>query len=253
MKLKDKVAIITASGSGMGRAGAILFAKEGAKVVVADLDPEGGEETVRLVRESGGEATFVKVDVSKLDDLRKMVKTAVDTYGKLNILWNHAGIPTRGDGLDGVDEKSFSQAIDINLRSGMFGTKYAVPEMAKAGGGAILFTATVGAYRGHHSSPMYSITKAAVLNMNRTVAKQVAKFNIRSNVVSPGPIDTPMFPQFMGRTVDPEANRKRVMAAVPLGRLGRPEEIAQAALFLVSDDASYITGTDLLVDGGTLA
>lgn len=253
MRLKDKVAIITGAGSGMGRAGAVLFAREGAKVVVADIDPKGGEETVSLVKAAGGEAIFVRTDISNLEDIQKMVNAAVEKYGKLNILWNHAGIPTPGGGFDAIDAATWEKCINLNVRSGFFATKFAIPEMKKAGGGSILYTASVAGHRGHTQAPLYSMTKAAVMNLARTTAKQMAKFNIRSNSISPGPIDTPMLPEFSGRAMDPEAYRKAIMAAVPLGRLGQPQEIAQAALFLASDEASYITGIDMLVDGGTLS
>ncbi len=158
MRLRDKVAIISAAGSGTGRAGALLFAREGAKVIVGDIDPKGGEETVQMITGEGGEASFVQTDVAKVEDVRKLVEAAVDLYGKLNILWNHAGIPGPGK-LEDTEEAEFDRTMTINLKGGFFATKFAVPHMKKAGGGSILFTGSVMALRASPHSPSYSMTR----------------------------------------------------------------------------------------------
>lgn len=253
-RLQGKVAIITGSGSGMGRAAARLFAREGAKVVVADLDTTSGQETTKLIRDVGGDATFVKVDVCNVDDLKNMVKVAVDNYGKLNILYNHAGIPGPG-GLD-VEVADWDKGMALNVRSGFFATKYAVPELKKSGGGSIIFTSSIAGLVGSMMSPFYSASKGGVSVMAMSLALLLASDKIRVNVICPGPVDTPMLPKFFARgavVADPKVIREGVMASVPLGRPAQPEEIANAALFLASDESSFITGVNLPVDGGFVA
>jgi len=252
MRLEDRVAVITGAGSGMGRASAQLFAKEGAKVVVADIDPAGGQETVELIKDAGGEATFVQVDVSKVSDLERMIKTAVETYGKLDILYNHAGIPGPG-GIEEVDEESWGKAMDTNLKGGFFATKFAIPEMRKTGGGSILFTSSVSGLVGSPLSPQYSAGKGGVVMLAKALAVALGADNIRVNCICPGATDTPMLPQFFGRVPDPDAAGQTYINSLPIKRWGKPEDIAYAALFLASDESSYITGVALPVDGGYIA
>lgn len=255
MRLKDKVAIITASGSGMGRASAILFAKEGAQVVVADINVEKGEETVKTIREAGGEASFFRVDVSDLSLLKQMIDFTVDKYGKINILYNHAGTPGPA-GVEEVEEKDWDEATDLNIKGAFFATKYALPEIKKQGAGSIIFTASISGLVGSISSPVYSAVKGAVVNLTRALATRYASENIRVNCICPGAIETPMFPQFMGRPGQEhlrEENTKKLSAGIPMKRVGQPEEIAATALFLASDESSYITGVILPVDGGYVA
>jgi len=217
-RLDSKVAIITGAGSGMGRAAAILFAKEGAKVVIVDWATEGGEETLKMVKEAGGEALFVRADVSKTEDVKKMIQTAVDTYGKLDVLYNNAAIAPYEPLLESTEE-NWEKVISINLKGIWLGMKYAIPEMLKAGGGSIINTV------------------------------EHAAQNIRVNCIKPGIIVTPMSAGCYGT---PEA-RRRSEATVPQRRLGEPEEIAQVALFLASDESSLVTGTEILADGGIIA
>ena len=256
MLLRDKVAIITAAGSGVGRAGAILFAREGAKVVVGDIDPEGGTETVNLVKDEGGEASFVQTDVGKVEDLRRLVEKTIDLYGKLNVLWNHAGIPGPG-GLEDVEEADFDKAIAVNTKSGFFATKFAIPHIKKAGNGSILFTASIAALRASPVSPTYSLTKAALISLTLSLAAYLGPNNIRANCICPGPIYTPMLEKFINRAGIKEPGFvenaiKGFEQKSPLGRLATAEDIASAALYLASDNASYVNGVIFPVDGGLI-
>lgn len=257
MKLKDKVAIITAAGSGSGRAGSVLFAREGAKVVVADINPEGGQETVRLVKSAGGEAVFVPVDCGKVADMRKLIDTTIKTYGRLNILWNHAGIPGPGT-LETTEEEAFDRAMAINVKGCFFATKFAVPHLKQAGGGAILFTSSVSGLRASPWSPSYSLAKGGLVTLSMSLAVYLASSNIRVNCMCPGSIDSPMIRIFIDRSgsLQGEALENAVREnakKAPLNRMAKPEEIAKLALFLLSDDSSFITGAAIPIDGGKIA
>jgi NAD(P)-dependent dehydrogenase (short-subunit alcohol dehydrogenase family) len=246
-RLGGKIAIVTGAGGGMGRAGASLFAKEGAKVIVADFVPETGEETVRMIKEAGGEATFVEADVSQTEDVKKIVKAAVDTYGKLNVLYNNAGIVTGYVPTLEWTEENYDKTMAVNVKGVWLGMKYAIPEMIKAGGGSIINAASIAADAAQRGSCIYAASKGAVLSMSRVVAVEHAAQNIRVNCIKPGVIATPMALGVLKGS--PEA-RKRIERETPQGRLGKPEEVAQLALFLASDESSHITGQSLAVDGG---
>ena len=257
MRLKDKVAIISAGGSGSGRAGAVLFSREGAKVVVGDIDAKGGNETVKLVKDAGGEATFVQIDCGKVADMRRLVDTTIQTYGRLNILWNHAGIPGPGT-LETTEEEAFDRAMSINVKSGFFATKFAVPHMKQSGGGAILFTSSTAGLRGSPRSPSYSLAKGGLVTLTMSLAVYLAAQHIRVNCICPGSIDSPMIRVFIDRSgnLKGEALENAVRANAqnaPLNRMAKPEEIANLALFLLSDESSFITGTSVTIDGGKLA
>lgn len=257
MRLRDKVAIITAAGSGAGRAGALIFAREGAKVVIGDIAPKGGGETVKIIRDAGGEASFVQTDVGKIEDVRKLVETTVNLYGKLNILWNHAGIPGPAN-LEGTEEVEFDRAMAINVKGGFFATKFAIPHMKKAGSGSILFTASVSALRASPNSPSYSLTKGALIPLTLSLAVSLGPYNIRTNCICPAPMYTPMLPVFLDRSGSKgnqfiENTIKVLEEKVPMGRLAKAEDVAYAALFLASDEACYINGVILPVDGGWVA
>ncbi|MGA2466459.1 MAG: SDR family oxidoreductase [Thermodesulfobacteriota bacterium] len=256
MRLKDKVAIITAAGSGAGRAGALIFSKEGAKVVVADIDPKGGEKTVKMVKDQGGEAIFVQTDVGKVNDIRRLIDTTVDTYGKINVLWNHAGIPGPGK-LEDTEEAEFVRAWEVNCKGGFFAVKFAVPHMKKAGNGSIILTASVSALRASPFSPSYSMAKGGLIPFTMSLAAYLGPYNIRANCICPGMIDSPMARVFIDRSgsMKGEALENIVKATAktsPMGRIAMPEDIAHAALFLASDEASYINGVILPVDGGMI-
>ena len=256
MRLKDKVAVITAAGSGAGRAGSLLFAKEGAKVIVGDIDPKGGEETVSMVKNQGGEAVFVQIDAGKVDDMKQLIDTTVSTYGTLQILWNHAGIPGPGK-LEDTEEADFDQSFNINCKGGYFATKFAVPHMRKAGGGAILFTASVSALRASPWSPSYAMYKGGLIPLTMSLAAYLGPDKIRTNCICPGMIDSPMARVFVDRSGSmPKDKLEETIYGfkerVPVGRIATPEDIANAALFLASDEASYVNGVIFPVDGGTM-
>ena len=250
-KLDGKVAIVTGGGSGFGKATSLLWANEGAKVVIADWVTEGGETTVKEIKAAGGDATFVEVDVSKAVDAEKMVKTAVDTYGKLDILFNNAGIlnPT-GTKMADLKEEDVDRLIAINIKGVLLGTKYAIPEMIKSGGGVILTTGSDSAFVGNRGIPVYVATKGAVLAFSRAIAMDYAPEGIRSNTISPCVGRTPMHANFMETNME---GWKAKESGIPLGRACEADDVAYAALFLVSDGAKFITGTNLMVDGGWLA
>ena len=249
-RLENKVAVITGGGSGMGREAAVLFAKEGARVVIADWIAEGGEETVRMIKGAGGEATFVKVDVSKADDVKKMIRTAVDTYGKLNILYNNAGVPGKWAPTTEWTEEEYQKVMDVNVKGVWLGMKYAIPEMLKAGGGSIINTASVAADACQRGSVLYAASKGGVISMSLVTAVEYASQNIRVNCIKPGSILTPLAISII--ELNPEI-RKSIEAATPQHRMGRPEEVAYLALFFASDESSHITGQKLSVDGGNEA
>lgn len=252
MKLNGKVAIITGSGSGIGRATAILFAREGAKVVVADLVASAGEETVAEIRNEGGVAIFAQVDVSKAAQVEAMVRLAVETYGRLDILFNNAGLtlPAR---VTETTEETWTLSLDVNLKGVMLGCKYAIPEMQKAGGGSIINTASMlGLVASPRQAP-YCAAKGGVVLLTKQVAIDYARDNIRVNCICPSEVDTPMHRKFIAETPDPAATKKRLLERIPLNRVAQPEELAAAALFLASNDSSYITGVALPVDGGLTA
>jgi len=244
-RLDGKVAIITGSGSGMGRVEAVLFAKEGARVAVVDVIPEKGEETVKLVKEAGGEAIFIKTDVSRAADVEKMVSTVVKTYGKLDIMVNGAAIaPEEGSTVE-LSEETFDKTIAINLKGVWLGMKYGIPAMIKSGGGAIVNFASISGVRALPTIPSYCASKGGVVSMSMVAALENAAHNIRVNCVAPGPISTQMV---LDQWPDEQIRHFSEMTA--LGRLGKPEEIARIVLFLVSDDSFWITGQTLVADGG---
>lgn len=247
MKLKDKVAIITGAGSGMGRASAILFAKEGAKVVVADLNNEAGEETVKQVKANGGDAVFAKVDVSNEEDVKKLIRTAVDNFGKVSIVFNIAGRPQQTKAFETIEADEWDNIMAVNVKSIFFMSKHALPELKKEKG-VILNIASVGGERPRPGSLAYATSKGAVINMNRALAVEMAQYGIRVNCINPGPTDTPMMFGFI-----PEFNeeiKSTIASGTPLGCWVQPEDIAYAGLFLASSEASKITGIDMAVDSG---
>jgi NAD(P)-dependent dehydrogenase (short-subunit alcohol dehydrogenase family) len=255
MLMQDRIALITASGSGMGRAVARRLAREGATVVVADLDKAAAEETVKLVGEDGvGSAVPYQVDVTSVDQLREMYDFVRREFGVLHVLHNHAGIP----GAAGVEisEEDWAVAVDVNLKSAFFGTSLATSLLRAAGGKAsVILTASVTGVVGSPFSPLYSATKGGVVNLARAFAVSLAP-DVRCNVICPGPVDTPMLPRFFGREPGAdvsELKRNFVETAIPLRRAAQPEEIAEVALFLGSDMSSFVTGVVLPVDGGFLA
>ncbi len=246
--LQGKVAIVTGGGSGMGRDTAILFAKEGARVAVADWSEPGGQETVSRIRASAGECVFIKTDVSRPEQVRNMVQTAVAKYGKLNILMNIAGIVASEGSTVDCSEETFMKVISINLFGVWLGMKYGIPEIEKAGGGSIVNFTSIAALEAYKSIPAYAASKGGIISLTRVAAIESASKNIRVNCIAPGHIATPMF---LGCWTKEQL--KHLEEIGPQGRLGKSEEIAQVALFLASDAASHITATTIVADGGVTA
>jgi NAD(P)-dependent dehydrogenase (short-subunit alcohol dehydrogenase family) len=253
MRLNGKVAIVTGAGSGLGRAAALLFAREGAKVVVAANREKDGEQTVKLIKEGGGDAILVQVDVTNSPDVEKAVKAAVHKYGKLDIMLNNAGTPGPGKLIADITEEEWNRVLSVNLTGVFIGTKCAIPEMLKSGGGVIINVSSVAGVLPRRYTGAYAAAKAGVIQLTRVTALEYARKNIRVNCILPGPIDTPFFSKVAGGDPDKIALfKEKVRSEVPFGRFAQPEEIAQVALFLASDEASYITGAALAVDGGQL-
>ncbi len=249
MRLESKVALITGAGSGIGRATAELFGREGARVVVADLSVEGGEATVEAIRELGGDAIFVQADVSSASDVRKMVDATTQAYGRLDVLFNNAGLPMGATPIEEVDDDFFDRMMAVNVRSVHLGCKHAVPVMKAQGGGVILNTASTAGIRPRPGLSAYAASKGAVIALTKALALELAPFRIRVVSINPVATDTPMLPGFFG-AADPAEARERYIASIPMGRLNRPEDIAHAALYLASDEAEMVTGTAFEIDGG---
>ena len=246
LKLASKVALITGAGGGIGRQSAKLFAREGAKVVCADVDLKAAEETAKAI---GGLA--ICVDVSKANDVKHAVELTEQTYGKLDILFNNAGVMLGADSdAEETSEDVWDTTMNVNVKGVFWGCKYGIPALRRAGGGAIVNTASFVALRGAATPQLaYTASKGAVLALTRELAVVHARENIRINSLCPGPLNTPLLQSFLKT----QEMRDRRLVHVPLGRFGHASEMAKAALFLVSDDSSYCTGTDLSIDGGLTA
>ena len=247
--MKDKVALITGGSSGIGRAVALAWAREGARVVVSDTDQAGGEQTVAQVREAGGEAVFLAADVSKPEDCEALVRHAVETFGRLDVACNNAGIggpqaPTADYPLDG-----WAQVIGVNLSGVFYGMKYQLPAMLKNGGGSIVNMASILGAVGFAGAPAYTTAKHGVLGLTQASALEYSAQGVRINAVGPGFIHTPM----ISALEEDKAINDMLVAAHPIGRLGRAEEVAELVLWLSSDKASFVTGAYYPVDGGYLA
>ena len=248
MRLENKVALITGGGSGIGKESALLFAKEGASVVVVDLNEEAGQAVVSSIQASGGQAVFAKADVSKAKDCQNMVQVAEDSFGKLNIIFNNAGIShARDDDAVHTEEDVWDLTFAINVKGVFFGCKYAIPAMLRAGSGSIINTASFVAVLGAATPQLaYTSSKGAVLSMTRELAAIHARQGIRVNALCPGPLRTELLMKYL----DTEEKRQRRLVHIPMGRFGEAEEMAKAALWLASDDSSFTTGATFLADGG---
>src|SRR6266536_2020917 len=260
MRLQNKVGIVTAAASGMGRAGALRFAKEGAAVGVVDIDEEGVAAVAQEITGAGGRALGIVGDLRQDDFARDIVRRTANAFGGLDFVWDHVGHPGPAS-IEGIEMADFEIAIDLNLRTILVTTEAAIPELRARGGGALLFTASTSGLVGSAFSPVYSMAKFGVVGFVRALAKRLAPDNIRVNAVCPGPIDTPMLRVFVARPdqqqapgdEDKEALVVRRSQAIPMRRTGQPEEIANAALFLLSDEASFVSGAALPVDGAATA
>ena len=245
-RLEDKVAIITGAATGIGRAGARLFAQEGARVVVADRNAPEAEKTVAMIKENGGDAIFVETDVSKADQVQNMVAKALEQYGKLDVLVNDAGILIRtGARLAEIEDLEWDLTLNTNLRGVFYGCKYAIPHMLERGGSIV----NVSSQAGIHPTPRalaYGVSKAGVISLTQSAAREYAEDQIRVNSIVPGLVDTP---QARGSTGSAE-RFQQVVNETALGRAGQPEDVANLLLYLASDESSFVTGSSFAIDGG---
>jgi NAD(P)-dependent dehydrogenase (short-subunit alcohol dehydrogenase family) len=251
MRLDGKVTLITGGGSGIGRESALLFAREGAAVAVVDIDDQGGEETVALVKAEGARAVYCRADVSIAADCERMVASAEREFGKLDVLFNNAGIMhARDDDALTTDETVWDLTMNVNAKGVFLGCKHGIPALRRAGGGSIINTASFVAVLGAATPQIaYTASKGAVLALTRELAVVHAREGIRVNALCPGPLRTELLMKFL----DTEQKKQRRLVHIPMGRFGEAREIAQAALFLASEQSSFVTGTEFLVDGGITA
>lgn len=249
-KTQDKVAIVTGGSSGIGRATALAFARNGRKVAVADIQEKEGKETVEMIKEEGYEAFFIKTDVAKQEQVKAMVDKTIEKWGRLDCAFNNAGIEGEQAPTADCSLENWQRVIDINLNGVFYSMKYEIPEMLKTGGGSIVNMASVAGRVGFVNIPAYTASKHGVNGLTKTTALEYAKENLRVNAVCPGVIKTKMIDRFTGGEEEAVEGMK---AMEPVGRMGEPEEIADAVMFLCSDKASFITGHPLVVDGGFVA
>lgn len=248
-RLSGKVALITGSASGLGRSAAEIFASEGARVVVADV--VDGDDVIESISAAGGEATYVRCDVTDSDSVAAAVEHAVDEFGGLHVLYNNAGVMlSDDDGPENTPLETYERTMDINVKGVLLGCRHAIPAMLASGGGSIVNVASFVAHMGAATPQVaYTASKGAVLAMTREIAVIYARRGIRANALCPGPIMTPLLAKFLSD----DAKRQRRLVHVPMGRFGEPHEIAQGALFLASDESSWMTGQSLIIDGGITA
>lgn len=251
--LAGKVALVTGAGSGIGRATAIQMAFEGAKVCIVDISPEGGQETIRLASEAkpGSELLFVEADVSKEDDVSKAVKSAVERFGRLDIVFNNAGI-YEWYSLESMPTDIWDKVISVNLRGAFLGIKHAAPYLKKTRGVIVNTSSSLG-FAGAPDSAAYCASKSGIIGLTKAAALDLAKYGIRVNCICPGSIDTKMQQKEFSRSEDPKKMREAYEKIYPMGRIGRPEEVAKLVIFLCSDASSFITGSAFLIDGGLFA
>ena len=249
MRLRDRVAVVTGAASGIGAASALAMAREGARVVVADIDEAGARQTVTAIEKEGGQALAVRADVSRATDNDTLVHRAVATWGRLDIFYANAGVPQPQASIAHVDEATIDHILAVNVKGVLLGARAALPIMKKARRGVFLITASTAAMRprGGH---VYAASKGAVVTLAGSLAMEAAPHGVRVVAIAPVATDTPMLAQFMGKAGMSEEARARTIATVPLGRLNQPEDLARTAVFLASDDAAMITGSCIAVDGG---
>lgn len=252
MKLEQRVAVITGAGSGIGRAMALCFAREGARVLAADVNGDAAEQTAAQVSADGGVCSAQAVDVTQPEQVRAMIAAAQTRYGRVDILCNNAGIGSTTDVVE-CEPDEWDRVMTVNVKSVYLGCKYVVPLMIEQGGGVIVNTASVAGMVGLVKRASYSASKGAVIALTRQVAIEYVERGIRVNCLCPGTVDSPWVGRLLSSADDPVAARSALVARQPVGRLGTPEEVAAAALYLASDDAAFITGTGLVIDGGLTA
>jgi 3-oxoacyl-[acyl-carrier protein] reductase len=251
-RLQGLVAVITGAGSGIGRASALEFAREGACVLVADIDAARATETAEQVRVAGAQSERLQVDVTSAEQVERMVETAVDRFGRLDVLFNNAGLPQTFTAFEDSTDALFDRIFDVNVRGVFNGCRAAIPRMKAQGGGVILNTASTAGIRPRPGLAVYNASKAAVISLSKTLAVELAPHRIRVVSICPVATNTPMLSSFIGveHGVDAAEGRRRFISTIPWGRLNRPEDVARAAVFLASADAEMVTGTAFEVDGG---
>ena len=251
MRLENKVALVTGASSGIGRATCLLFAQEGAQVVLADINDGGGQETLAAIKGAGGEAIYVHADQSRAADCEAMVNKAEETFGWLDILFNNAGIShAQDDDAVNTSEEVWDLTFDVNVKGVFLCCKYGIPALQRSGGGSIINTASFVAILGAATPQLaYTASKGAVLSMTRELATIHARENIRVNALCPGPLRTELLMKYL----DTPEKKNRRLVHIPMGRFGEADEVAKAALYLASDESSFVTGTSFMVDGGITA
>jgi len=250
-RLKGKIALITGAGMGMGREAALLFAEEGARVVVGDINKAAAEDTVALVKKAGGDALAVAGDVALEADVQRMVEEGVKRFGGLHVLYNNAGVlwKDKDRSVLETDGAQWDRVMAINLKSVFWVTKHGIPHLRAAGGGSIVLVGSVSALAGFtRAQDAYTAAKGALISLNKSLAIQFARDNIRCNIIHPGIVETPLQAPYLN-----DALRAEFKTAIPLGRIGQPRDIAYAALFLASDESAFMTGAEMIVDGGFMA
>jgi len=250
-RLKDKVVLVTGVSSGIGKASALLFASEGAKLVGVDTEKEKGLKIVESIKQAGNEAVFIEADVSQTNEVRKIIAEALRIYGRIDVFFNNAGIEVVKKLADTTEEE-WDRVIDVNLKSVFLTCKHIIPHMIEKGGGTIINNASVAGLVGSFST-VYSASKGGIIAFTKSLAVELAPLHIRVNCICPGAIETPMLQRVFEKQGDPSVVRMEKLKSYPMGRVGRPEELAQAALFLASDESSFMTGTCVIVDGGFTA
>jgi len=252
MRLRNKVAIITGAGSGIGRATALLFSEEGAKVAIVDIDKKMGQQTTEIIRKRGQEALFIPADITDLFQVKSMVERVVKRYEKIDILVNNAGLYTQGNAIN-TNEELWDKIMALNLRAAFLCCRYCIPEMVKNRGGVIINVASEAGIVAIKNQVAYNVSKAGLISLTKSIAVDFAPQNIRANCVCPGTTETPLVASALAKQADPERARRELEKVRPANRLGKPEEIAYGILYLSSDESPYATGAVLSIDGGYTA
>lgn len=250
MRLDGKVTLVTGAGSGIGRASALRFAREGARVAVLDIDGARAKETAGAIEAAGGQAVAIAADVTRAADNEAAVRETVGRWGRLDVFFANAGVPQWPTDVETVEEATFDRIVAVNVKGVFLGVRAVAPVMKRQRAGVILVTASTAATRPRPRVQCYSASKGAVVALAKSLALELAPFGVRVVAIAPVATETPMLPTFMGKTAIDEEGRARYVATIPLGRLNRPEDVADTALFLASDEAAMITGTCVEVDGG---
>ncbi len=252
MRLRNKVAIITGAGSGIGRATALLFSKEGAKVAIVEIDRDRGQKTVDMIREKGQEALLALTDITDPSQVKSMVTKVIEVYGKINILVNNAGLYVQGDVIN-TNEEQWDRIMAVNLRAAFLCCKYCIPPMIEKGGGVVINVSSEAGIVAIKNQIAYNVSKAGLISLTKSIALDFASQNIRANCVCPGTTETSLVASALAKQADPERARRELERVRPANRLGKPEEIAYGILYLASDESPYATGAILSVDGGYTA